>query len=353
MEHLNKTGNSPELHHFNRLPEGLADVAVRDLPSLLPGPSLIHVKGRREPPLFLSILLHGNEITGFLALQQLLRTLELESRPSPRSFLLFVGNVRAAGKGVRRLENEPDYNRIWNGGNLPEHELARKVLDHASLHRPFAAVDIHNNTGKNPHYACINDTAPSFVHLARRFSKTIVYFTEPHEVVSIALSRLCPSVTLECGLSGEHYGTNHAHDYLLHCLTMEIDELLGQPNNHYNEVYHTIAKIIVPENTVLTFCDDGLPDNGACLRKDIEELNFTFLQEGTVLGFSDCERQPLRIVDNAGKEVTGKYLRVANGEIVTRMPIIPSMFTRDETVIRQDCFGYIMEPWQIESDVSR
>ncbi len=353
MEHLNETGNPPELHLFNRIPEGLADTAVRDLPSVLPGPSLIHVRGRREPPLFLSILLHGNETTGFLALQQLLRTLELKSRPSPRSFLLFVGNVRAAGKGLRRLYGEPDYNRIWNGGTLPEHELARKVLDHVALHRPFAAVDIHNNTGKNPHYACINDTAPSFVHLARRFSKTIVYFTEPHEVISMALSRLCPSATLECGLSGDRHGTSHVHDYLLHCLTMEIDEIFRPPSNRNKEIYHTIAKITVPENTILTFCGDGRPNSGVCLRRDIEELNFTFLQEGTVLGFSDRGGQPLRIVDNAGKEVTEKYLRVANGEIVTRTPIIPSMFTRDQTVIRQDCFGYIMEPWEIESGISR
>ena len=55
------------------LPERFLEVDPRVLHELLDGPTLIHLPGRREPPLFVSTLLHGNEVTGMLAVQELLR----------------------------------------------------------------------------------------------------------------------------------------------------------------------------------------------------------------------------------------------------------------------------------------
>jgi succinylglutamate desuccinylase len=80
---------------------------------VLPGPALIHLPGRRIPPLFVSVLLHGNEDTGWLAAQSVLKkyaTVEL-----PRALSLFIGNVEAARTGLRRLDGQPDYNRVWPG----------------------------------------------------------------------------------------------------------------------------------------------------------------------------------------------------------------------------------------------
>ncbi|WP_237073359.1 M14 family metallopeptidase [Prosthecochloris sp. GSB1] len=341
---MNDNRPEPRLSCYNGIPEGFADAKPSEIASVLPGPAIMHIEGERNPPLFVSALLHGNETTGLLALQELIRTLGLPVRRPPRSMVIFIGNIAATAKGVRRLEGEPDYNRIWNGGGMPEHRLARRVLDRVAAARPFAAIDIHNNTGKNPHYACINSTKPSFVHLARRFGKTIVYFTEPHEVISMALSRLCPSVTLECGRSGQSRGTSHVVDYLLHCLTMDPEELFSPPCNPHNKIYHTIAKIVVADDADLVF-DDRMQGADICFREDIEGLNFVPLAPGTPLGHVHGNRLPLKIVDNDGMDMTDRYLRVENGRIVTVEPAVPSMFTRDTAVIRQDCFGYLMEPY--------
>ena len=346
MENLNEAIPAPRLHLYNAIPEYLPDIPVEELDSILPGPSLIYIEGNVAPPIFISVLLHGNETTGLLAVQQLIRELNLTSRPAPRNIILFIGNIAAAKKGVRRLENEPDYNRIWNGDSLPEHRLAKTVFAELSKQQLYAAVDIHNNTGKNPHYACINRTDPSFINLARRFSKTIVYFTEPHEVISMALSHLCPSVTLECGFSGEAKGLNHVYDYLIQCLTLPADKLFSPLSNKHSDIFHTIAKITVPDDSHLGFGNCG-HNVDMCFRDDLEKLNFTPVSAGTKLGISGKNRCNLRVTDNSNREVTDEYIGLDNNDIVTRKQLIPSMFTKNETIIHQDCFGYIMEPYPI------
>lgn len=65
---------------------------------------------RLPEPLFVSMLLHGNETTGLLAVQRLLD--KYRDQPLPRALSVFVGNVEAARLGLRRLEGQPDYNRI-------------------------------------------------------------------------------------------------------------------------------------------------------------------------------------------------------------------------------------------------
>jgi hypothetical protein len=57
------------------------------------------------------------------------------------------------------LPGQPDYNRIWPGGEADDSPEARMMAEVvAVLHKRglFASVDVHNNTGLNPHYACIN-----------------------------------------------------------------------------------------------------------------------------------------------------------------------------------------------------
>jgi len=39
----------------------------------------------------------------------------------------------------------------------------------------FASVDIHNNTGLNPHYGCVTALRHASLHLAAMFSRTVVY----------------------------------------------------------------------------------------------------------------------------------------------------------------------------------
>ncbi len=56
----------------------------------------------------MSVLLHGNEDTGWRAIQSVLRA--HRATPLPRALLLFVGNVAAARANVRTLPGQEDYN---------------------------------------------------------------------------------------------------------------------------------------------------------------------------------------------------------------------------------------------------
>jgi len=344
MAHLNRK-HPPDLHLFDRLPDGFTGIETDRLDAILPGPSLIRIEGEKGSPLFVSILLHGNETTGFTAMQQLLAGFGAPLRALPRPLLLFVGNVAAAVRGVRKLDGQADYNRIWQGERYPEHLLARHVLAEISRAAPIAGIDLHNNTGKNPHYGCINRLDHNSLSLARRFSKTIVWFTEPHEVLAVALSAICPAVTLECGVSGDAAGTRHVKNYLRHCLELPEESFFTPPDNHHNDLFHTTARMLLSEGIRPGFgrCADN---TDVCFREDLETLNFERVPEGTELGRYRNGRQPVMVIDNLERDVTDHYLLFSGNRILTRVPVVPSMFTSDVKVILQDCLGYIMEPYE-------
>ena len=206
------------LYVYEEIPAGLLACEATDLHRILPGPSLIHLQGERTEPLFVSVLLHGNETTGWQAVRSVLQ--DFQARRLPRSLSLFIGNVSAAAHGVRHLDEQSDYNRIWKAeGHHAEDVMVRQILEQMRERNVFASIDIHNNTGRNPHYACINRLATPFFQLATLFSRTVVYFLKPDSVLSMAFAELCPSVTVECGRASESAGVQHAREFILNALT--------------------------------------------------------------------------------------------------------------------------------------
>ena len=143
--------------------------------------------------------------------------------------------------------DQPDYNRVWPGcedRGTPEHALMRQVMETMQARDVFASIDVHNNTGMNPHYACVNVIDNRFLHLATMFGRTVVYFIRPCGVQSLAMSRICPSVTLECGKPGQLNGVEHARDYLHACLHLaEHPEHPVSP--HDIDLFHTVATVKV------------------------------------------------------------------------------------------------------------
>ena len=329
------------LNEIEKLPEGLLEVPSEGLYDLLAGPTLIHLPGRSPEPLFVSVLLHGNENTGFYAVQSLLR--DFQSRELPRSLSLFVGNVDAASKGQRYLDGQPDYNRIWPGtehGDMPEVRMMQRLVDTMTARRAFASVDVHNNTGINPHYACINRIDNHFLHLAALFSRTVVYFIRPLGVQSMAMSHVCPAVTIECGKPSQKHGMEHAREYIEACL--HLNEIPNHPvPSHDVDLFHTVAIVKVPENVSFGFGDTGVD---LCLVEEIDHLNFQELPAGTELGQVKNRKAPwLEVFDDNGREVCDRYFRIENDALITRCIFMPSMFTLDKQIIRQDCLGYLME----------
>ncbi len=327
---------------FDAIPEGLLDISAERLGTLLPGPSLIHLPGRQNRPLFVSVLLHGNETTGLYAAQRLLR--KYSGRTLPRSLSLFIGNVEAAGHGLRRMDGQPDFNRVWPGTThppCPETELMANVAGIMAQRQVFASIDVHNNTGLNPHYGCVNRLETPFLRLASMFSRLVIYFTYPKGTQAAAFAALCPAVTLECGKPEHKHGAEHAFEYLDAC--MHLSEIPDHPVATQDiDLYNEVAQVTVREDISFGFRGEGLDLR---LNEDIDHLNFTELSAGTDLGAVAGEREslPLRAHDGSGRDVGADYFAVEEGRLVLRKGVMPSMFTLNERIIRQDCLCYLME----------
>jgi succinylglutamate desuccinylase len=329
------------LNETQNLPEGLLDTPLERLEDLLGAPTLVHLPGRRPEPLFITVLSHGNEGTGYYAVQALLQ--DYRDRELPRALSIFFANVKAASQGMRFLDGQADYNRVWPGTDNPqaaEASMMQQVVDSMQQRGAFASIDIHNNTGINPHYACINRIDNQFLHLASLFSRTVVYFIRPLGVQSMAMSYVCPAVTIECGKPDQDYGLAHARDYIDACL--HLTDLPEHPvPSHDVELFHTVATVKVPETVSFSFDDDSVDLQ---LVGNIDHLNFRELPTGTRLGRLQPDASvTLDVRDENGRSVCERYFSIDENVLVTARPLMPSMFTLDEQIIRQDCLGYLME----------
>lgn len=333
----------PEISH---VPEGLLTIESRNIKDIFPQTTLMHLSGRREPAVFVSILLHGNEDVGLLALQRVLA--RYQNRDLPRSLSVLIGNVDACALGVRHLPGQPDYNRVWPGSELPHtpiHQVMQSVVDRVTQRGVFVSLDLHNNTGRNPVYGCICELSPQHIYLASMFSRTIVYFTRPRGVQTQAFKSHCPALTCECGQIGDENGTSHAVELLEACLHLSEFPDCDTPEGDVH-LFHTVARIKVRDNCKFGFAGNDAPNQGydVLFRGDLDALNFLELTEGENLGklqrqLNDC----LIVNDEDGRDVTTDYLNCTSQDLRLKRRVMPSMFTCNEEVIRQDCLGYLME----------
>lgn len=322
------------------LPPGFLDAEARDLWRLFDGPALIRLPGRRMPALFVSVLLHGNEVSGLQGVQQVLR--RRLAHGLPRGLLLMVGNVAAAREGLRRLDGQPDYNRVWPGAPADGHspEAAAMAQAHALIRREgaFAAIDLHNNTGLNPHYGVLCSLDPRSLYLATLFSRTAVWFRGVPGTQTASLAGMLPAIAAECGQPGAP--ANAAAAARVVEAALDLAEFPAHPVRHQDiDLFHSLAVVKVREEATMSFA--GEP---ADLRFDpaLDHFNFRELAAGTVLGRTD-HAMPLVAVDEDGRDVTARFLAAGEGTVRLRQAAMPAMLTRDARIVRQDCLCYLME----------
>ena len=333
-------------NELTEIPEGLLDRESHEVCDILSAPTLIHLEGQRREPLFVSVLQHGNEDAGWLAMRDLLR--DYAGRSLPRSLSLFISNVEAAQYRVRRLEHQIDYNRIWPGCDstgTDEHRLMRQVWETMRERGTFASIDIHNNTGRNPHYACVNKLDNRFFNLAEQFSETVVYFIKPTGVQSLAFAQFCPSVTIECGKPGEGDGVQHARRFVEAVLNLEV--ISDQKDHAEMRLFHTVAIVKIPEHLTIGFNDEA---KDISFIETLDQLNFIEQPEDTLIAHvSTQDHSVIEAWSESGQEVADEYFVVDRGRLLTRKHLMPSMLTRDTKVIRQDCLCYLMERMDLQN----
>jgi len=332
------------------MPADLLELPATEIHKVLSGPALIHLEGQNPQPLVVTVLQHGNETTGWDAIRHLLKS-HYEFDQLPRSLSILIGNTEAAKHRLRRLDDQLDYNRCWPGGYHEDSDLGklfRQATDRVRSLKPIAAVDIHNNTGLNPHYAAINRIRPEFLRLASYFSSKVVYFTMPPGTQSLAFSKFCPSATLECGLAGEVQGIDHTLGFLETCLHQgEIPTTPIEPEEVH--LFHMVATVRVHDDVFFGF---GRVPTDVAFRENLDALNFQELPGGISLGdINGGPVKPLIATDIDGLDVTDQYLRFDRGQIETVRDIMPSMLTLDRRVIQQDCLCYLMDRVHFEDHI--
>jgi hypothetical protein len=132
----------------------------------------------------------------------------------------------------------------------------------------------------------------------------------------------------------------HVRDYIDACLHMS--ELPAHPlPSHDVDLFHTVATVKVPAG--ISFGFDEAPVDLRLIR-NLDHLNFRELPAGTQIGWLKPDTAvPLDVRDENDRMVYAHYFTTDADTLVTRRPLMPSMFTLDEGVIRQDCLGYLME----------
>lgn len=314
--------SSGHLSTYNALPDGLLECPAAQLGDVLAGPTLFDLSGGRKRTLFLTVLQHGNETSGWDAVRTLLGT------GTAPPLMLFVANVDAARQNVRKLPDGVDFNRSWEGGDSPEAAIAREVTARAMAAEPLAAIDIHNNTGRNPPYSVVTRTDERSLGAAAAFAQRVIVIDHPG-VQTRRFSEFCTAVTVEVGTARDPTSADRARAYLENAFRWREPPRSSAQQLY---IYRNLARVLI----------DG--DDGAVTpREEFEAFNFERAESGTVIA-DVRDRQGLKAVDEHGADVTARYFRTTNGEVRLRRSVIPSMYTTDLRAARADCLCYLLEP---------
>ena len=323
---------------ISAVPDGFCDFEPEQILEFFPTTTLIELKGERSPPLFVSILLHGNEYSGLKAVQALLKKY---ADGLPRSLYLLVGNVTATAEGLRVIPGQTDYNRCWPGTEMAENDETRMmqaVMDRVTREPLFAAIDIHNNSGVNPHYAGITKVTQENQHLAAMFNHIGLVFTRPKGVSTMAFDHVCPAAILECARPGNALAIEHAIE-LLDAL-LHMDHFPNRPvAEHDLQLMRTLVTLNIPDQVSIDF--DLASQADLRFQKNFDHMNFTEIKKQDVFAHTSVEK-PLAITNQQGEDVTDQIVRVEDGKLYLNQTLMPAMITMDEAIIRQDCLCHLL-----------
>lgn len=322
------------LHVKTSLDPAILDLHASELHTVLDGPTLFDLTMNGQAPIFVAVLLHGNEISGWDAVRSVLK--ELLHNGQDLSMLLLVGNVLAAREGVRALDGQTDFNRIWEEENGQKFQWAEEVIERVAARKPWFALDLHNNTCPNPHHSVITDMNPSTLSAARKFSETAIFAMQPLSILSRRCSQFCTAITLEVGIPSDPTSSDRARAYLQY-----LTELGGVPATHSDDlrIYTNKVRVVVENAQEL---DEWQVPN---FTPFLSNWNFKTLDKGTEIAQLKNGGGRLLAQDERLNDVTSSYLEYKDDTVCLNSDVIMSMYTDNPRIALQDCVCYFLEPW--------
>jgi hypothetical protein len=260
---------------------------------------------------------------------------------------VFIGNVHAASQdgwfAHRYLNGQEDFNRVWGRGApmTPMRRIAAAViaaLDTADLE---AAIDIHNNTGENPYYAILPERTDAALALATACADTVVEWGLRVYSLIEELSRRCPTVAVECGISGRPENHAFAAGVLHRFLSAPSFE---RPRIASPSLLRMAYRVSVRPEVKFTFTDRLPSGYNLALQPGLDRHNFGMLLAGTALGrVRDGASMPLEALDLNGDDATGRFFEIrSDGRLIVSEDVTPVMMTRNALQTRRDCLFYIV-----------
>lgn len=326
------------------LDPGSLDADPRSLLRELGGSAVVEVPGRDRSRLrVVTTLLHGNEPSGLRALHRWLAT----GTTPATDLLLFFGAVDAAlaapGFAHRFLPGARDLNRVWCAPfEGSEGRLAAQLLARLRARPPECLVDLHNNTGHNPAYGVTFRVGGPERNLVGRYASRIIHTPLRLGTIVEATCDDWPSVTVECGRSGDP-----AADELAFVGTrriLEVEDLELQASPPPLEVVVDPVRVRVRPGVALAF-GDGPDGEGLVVSREIDRHNFDVVPAGTCIGWlSSGSDWPIEALAAGDRDRSRELFAVEDGRLVTRIEMVPVMMTTHRENALADCLFYAAWP---------
>ena len=159
------------------------------------------------------------------------------------------------------------------------------------------------------------------------------------------MGRFCPSVTLECGLSGDELGVKKALNFLKKSMDIasssKFSEFLFK-----EKIFKSIGKFKIPEGSNISFIPREEPlilgelSNQVLFFNDLEQFNLKLMYEKTKLGYICGSKTQVEVLGEFGEDLFDDFFTIEENQLVTKKDLYVAMVTKNITVAKEDCFLY-------------
>ncbi|WP_111656205.1 succinylglutamate desuccinylase/aspartoacylase domain-containing protein [Isoalcanivorax indicus] len=308
----------------------------------LPGPAMLQVPGAdRSRSRALVTLLHGNEPSGLRGLHTWWRA----GLATPATDLLvIIASVEAARTpprfSHRHLPGERDLNRCFRAPwqDAPG-RLAQAIMAELVALGPEAVLDLHNTSGRSPPFAVSVLDDARHRAFASLFCDHLIVTDLRLGALMDAAEHLFPTLTVECGGSGDPQADAHAAQ-VIHRYAAS-DNLFGAlPASDTLKVFHNPVRVELAQGARLSF--DPADQADVTLAADITRHNFDLCRPGdTLAALGTSGLAALVARDHRGRPVLGELFTSHDGALTPRQPLHLFMATGRADIAASDCLFYV------------
>lgn len=289
-------------------------------------------------------LSHGNEPSGFFAVQ---RYLQSGQTPAVKTVIV-LPSVEAALLAPRfshrMMAGAKDLNRCFKAPfDSEQGVLAKAILEDLQAYNPEAVVDVHNTSGSGPGFGVVT-------HMDWKHDALVSLFTQRMIVTKLSLGSLMevsetlfPTITVEAGGRLDDEAHELAYEGLCRYFNND-DVLIPQAADWDLDRLLDPVRLELRADTTLCYADSLQPNADVTLHEDVERHNFGVIKAGTALGWLTAPVDKLfQALDKSGNCMLNKLVTTRGNVLETASDLKLFMFTNNAAIAKSDCLFYAVE----------